>query len=30
MDSDTRQKLISIFFVVLMLTSGVGYVVSLI
>jgi hypothetical protein len=30
MDDDTRQKLISIFFVLLMLSSGVAYTISLI
>ena len=30
MDSDTRQKLISLFFVLLMLSSGIAYAVSLI
>jgi hypothetical protein len=30
MDDDTRQKLISIFFVLLMLSSGIAYTISLI
>ncbi len=29
MDDDTRQKLISLFFVLLMLSSGVAYTVSI-
>lgn len=30
MDDDTRQKLISLFFVLLMLSSGVAYTISII
>ncbi len=30
MDSDTRQKIISLFFVLLMLGSGVAYTITLI
>jgi hypothetical protein len=30
MDDDTRQKIISVFFVLLMLSSGVAYTISII
>ncbi len=30
MDDDTRQKIISVFFVLLMLSSGIAYTISLI